>query len=181
MQTATTTPLRAAREARGLSQRALAKGAGLSRVALIHLEAGDAQPKLSTARKLARALNSTVDELFPEHDPDAIEQPRKPHSLRHRTDSSEVDIVLHLDHFELEYREAKTGRLQAVETAGKLILHAPGGAAIQLNGGADPRPRERRDSRTKRSTRKCTRGSPDGEPERTGPGEGLSTQRRGRR
>ena len=47
----------------GLSQRALADKAGITASALSMIEAGDREPKLSTAFALADALNTTVDDI----------------------------------------------------------------------------------------------------------------------
>ena len=55
--------LRARRAARGLSQRALAEKAGVGAVLVARLELGQTDPRLSTLRKLAEALNVTVGEL----------------------------------------------------------------------------------------------------------------------
>jgi transcriptional regulator with XRE-family HTH domain len=58
------------REHRGLSQRALAKAAGLSPVLATKIESGAiADPRLSTLRKLAKALNVTVAEMIGEGKP----------------------------------------------------------------------------------------------------------------
>lgn len=58
------------REKRGLSQRALARAAGLSPVLVTKLESGAiADPRLSTLRKLAKALNVPVAEILEEERP----------------------------------------------------------------------------------------------------------------
>ena len=51
------------REARGLRQRALADRAGVGQVLVARLELGQTDPRLSTLRRLAEALNVTVGEL----------------------------------------------------------------------------------------------------------------------
>lgn len=51
------------REARGLSQRALAERAGVGYVLVARLELGQTDPRLSTLRRLAEALNVTVGGL----------------------------------------------------------------------------------------------------------------------
>ncbi len=56
--------LRLARLGRGLSQRQLAQSCGISRQALAGVESGAWSPSLGLALRLARALGSTVDELF---------------------------------------------------------------------------------------------------------------------
>lgn len=61
--------LRGIREGQGHSLRALADRVGMSYVALFRLESGDTDPRLSTLRKLAKALNVTVAELIGEGRP----------------------------------------------------------------------------------------------------------------
>jgi molybdate-binding protein/transcriptional regulator with XRE-family HTH domain len=56
--------LRLARQARGLSQQQLAGMAGVSRQAVSAVEAGHSDPSLRVALAVARALGSTVEELF---------------------------------------------------------------------------------------------------------------------
>jgi molybdate-binding protein/DNA-binding XRE family transcriptional regulator len=58
------TSLRRARVERGLSQEGLAAQAGISRQALGALEAGRSVPSTAVSLRLARALRSTVEELF---------------------------------------------------------------------------------------------------------------------
>jgi molybdate-binding protein/DNA-binding XRE family transcriptional regulator len=58
------TSLRRARVGRGLSQEGLAALAGISRQALGALEAGRSVPSTAVSLRLARALRSTVEELF---------------------------------------------------------------------------------------------------------------------
>jgi len=55
--------VRAWRGVRGLSQRALAERAGVGYVLVARLELGQTDPRLSTLRRLAEALNVTVGEL----------------------------------------------------------------------------------------------------------------------
>jgi len=54
------------REARGLSQEALAKMAGVSRWTIIRCEAGTSNIHLEHAKRIAQALNVTIDELLQE-------------------------------------------------------------------------------------------------------------------
>jgi XRE family transcriptional regulator, regulator of sulfur utilization len=58
--------LRAWREKRGKTLRALAKEAGVGLATLVRLEAGAFDPRLSTLRKLAKALNVSVCALLGE-------------------------------------------------------------------------------------------------------------------
>jgi transcriptional regulator with XRE-family HTH domain len=56
--------LKRIREARGLTQEALARKAGISRPYLARLEMGRHDPHLSRLRKLAKALGVPVGELL---------------------------------------------------------------------------------------------------------------------
>jgi len=57
--------IRRLREARQLSQSALARRAKISRVALNRIEHGLAAPSLGTVARIARALRVKVRDLFP--------------------------------------------------------------------------------------------------------------------
>jgi transcriptional regulator with XRE-family HTH domain len=59
------TPLQHARRVRGLSLTELAAHSGVSRVTIHKLERGGASPSLDTAQRLAVALSTSVDALFP--------------------------------------------------------------------------------------------------------------------
>ena len=61
--------LRQTREAQGYSLRALADKVGMAYPALFRLESGESDPRLSTLRRLAKALNVTVAELIGEGKP----------------------------------------------------------------------------------------------------------------
>ena len=61
--------LRQIREAQGYSLRVLADKVSMAYPALFRLESGEADPRLSTLRKLAKALNVTVAELIGEGKP----------------------------------------------------------------------------------------------------------------
>jgi transcriptional regulator with XRE-family HTH domain len=58
-------PLRLARLTAGLRQTDIAALTGLSREAVLRLELGYADPRLSTALALAQALGRPVEELWP--------------------------------------------------------------------------------------------------------------------
>jgi len=58
--------LRQLREARGLSQTALARKAGLPRATWTHLESGDANPTLTVLAAAAEALGVGIEELLAE-------------------------------------------------------------------------------------------------------------------
>jgi len=61
--------LRRIRDAQGLSLRVLAAKAGITFVALIRMELGQTDPRLSTLRGLAKALGVTVAEIIGEGRP----------------------------------------------------------------------------------------------------------------
>ena len=58
--------LRRLRESKGLSQRALADIANMSYTFLSNVEAGKADPSLSTLRRLAKALKVKIVDLLDE-------------------------------------------------------------------------------------------------------------------
>ena len=58
--------LRAIREQRGMSLRALSRASGVGLASLVRLEAGTFDPRLSTLRKLSKALNVAIAELIVE-------------------------------------------------------------------------------------------------------------------
>ena len=60
------THLRAIREGKGVSLRGLKKASGVAVATLARIEAGGYDPRLSTLRKLAKALGVTVAELIGE-------------------------------------------------------------------------------------------------------------------
>lgn len=60
------TRLRAIREGKGVSLRALKKTSGVAVATLARIEAGGYDPRLSTLRRLAKALHVTVAELIGE-------------------------------------------------------------------------------------------------------------------
>lgn len=63
--------LRAARQAAGLSQEALAQASGVSRRMLVGLEKGDANVSLATLDRVGRSLGVTLAELIRPAAPDA--------------------------------------------------------------------------------------------------------------
>jgi transcriptional regulator with XRE-family HTH domain len=62
----TMTRLRAIRERKGVSLRGLKKTSGVAVATLARIEAGGYDPRLSTLRRLAKALEVTVAELIGE-------------------------------------------------------------------------------------------------------------------
>ena len=71
--------LRIIRDRRGLSTRKLGELSGVSFVNIIKMEHGQLDPRLSTLRKLAQALNVTLSELAGEQ---SVEQPSLPLTKR---------------------------------------------------------------------------------------------------
>lgn len=63
------TRLRAIRERKGVSLRGLKKVSGVAVATLARIEAGGYDPRLSTLRRLAKALEVTVAELIGEKSP----------------------------------------------------------------------------------------------------------------
>lgn len=61
----TATHVRVARTAAGLRQADLASAVGVSRQTIISLERGDYSPSVYLALRIAKALHSTVEDLFP--------------------------------------------------------------------------------------------------------------------
>jgi transcriptional regulator with XRE-family HTH domain len=62
----TSTNLRAIREGKGVSLRALRQYSGVGVATLARIEAGGYDPRLSTLRRIAKALDVTVAELIGE-------------------------------------------------------------------------------------------------------------------
>ncbi len=62
----TSTNLRAIREGKGVSLRALKALSGVAVATLARIEAGNYDPRLSTLRRIAKALDVTVGELIGE-------------------------------------------------------------------------------------------------------------------
>lgn len=58
--------LKELREVRGFTQEALARAADLSLKQIQNIERGGAQPRITTARRLAAALGVSLDELWQE-------------------------------------------------------------------------------------------------------------------
>lgn len=57
------------RRARGLTQAQLAAAGQVSRQSIVSVERGDYAPSVYLALRLARALDTTVEDLFPIPDP----------------------------------------------------------------------------------------------------------------
>lgn len=72
-----TTTVRSARTTLGMTQAELGDAIGMSRQSINSIENGSC-PSLSSAMRMARALGSTVSDLFSQHDPDSGATPRDP-------------------------------------------------------------------------------------------------------
>lgn len=57
--------LKSVREAKGLTQEQLAALVGLTRPAISQFENGTSSPSMAVAKRLACALDCTLDDLFP--------------------------------------------------------------------------------------------------------------------
>ena len=67
--------LRAAREKSGKTQRQVAQESGITEVSYQRIEYGTQRPSLTTAILIARALDSTVEDLFGAATPDIEKEP----------------------------------------------------------------------------------------------------------
>ena len=65
--------IKAARAARGMSQKALAEAVGVSRQTMNAIEQGDYNPTIKLCQAICRVLGKTLDELFWEDD--AMKEP----------------------------------------------------------------------------------------------------------
>ncbi len=95
--------LQTLRRARGLSQRALSEAAGITRQAVGAIESGRMQPGVGIALEIARALGTTVEELFGSR----REAPPKPKRVAGATIGGRiVTHVLDEDHLAIEPAES---------------------------------------------------------------------------
>jgi putative transcriptional regulator len=65
-------PVRVRRRAQRITQAELAAAVGVSRQTVVSVEKGDYAPSVYLALKIARALESTVEELFPLKEDDHV-------------------------------------------------------------------------------------------------------------
>lgn len=77
MEIATRSPLAVYRFAAGLTQAELANRAGISRLAVVNLEAGKHRPHPLTARALSAALGIPPEALFPPEETEALVPPAR--------------------------------------------------------------------------------------------------------
>ena len=68
--------LRAAREASDKTQKQVAKEAGVTERAYLYYETDSMEPGVRTAIRIARALDSTVENLFGAATPDSTKEPK---------------------------------------------------------------------------------------------------------
>jgi len=114
--------LKQLRESRDLSQKALAEQSGVPRPTIAHLESGQANPTLSVALRVARALGIRLDELVEEG-----EAPIKVLSLRnlpaHRLPRlRRITLPLGPGRDEAERVVMKAGGRFALDAAGGQLL-----------------------------------------------------------
>ena len=62
--------IRKTRKKQGLSQEQLAKMSGLYRYAIMNFESGKRDPRIKDLRKIAKALNVSIEELISENETD---------------------------------------------------------------------------------------------------------------
>ena len=62
--------IRKTRKKQGLSQEQLAKMSGLSRYTIMNFETGKRDPRIKDLRKIAKALNVSIEELISENETD---------------------------------------------------------------------------------------------------------------
>lgn len=62
--------IRYSRKKQGLSQEQLAKMSGLSRYTIMNFESGKRDPRIKDLRKIAKALNVSIEELISENETD---------------------------------------------------------------------------------------------------------------
>ena len=65
-------PVRERRRAQRVTQAELASAVGVSRQTVVSVEKGDYAPSVYLALRIARALESTVEELFPIEEEDHV-------------------------------------------------------------------------------------------------------------
>lgn len=65
-------PVRVRRRAQRITQAVLAAAVGVSRQTVVSVEKGDYAPSVYLALKIARALESTVEDLFPLKEDDHV-------------------------------------------------------------------------------------------------------------
>lgn len=84
------THLKALREQQGLSQRKLATLSGVHHVSLAKIELGSIDPRLSTLRRLANALNVSMSELVGDEVQPQLSNKRR---TSHGTDQTKRRVV----------------------------------------------------------------------------------------
>lgn len=136
--------VRALREARGLSQKDIARIAGVPRATWAHLESGGANPTLAVLRRAAGALAVPFEELLGEPAPAARHYPRASLPERRRGAIAVRSLLPHrvpgmvLERLQLpagarlvgtphtpgtrEYLTCETGRLELVASGERFLL-----------------------------------------------------------
>lgn len=136
--------VRTLREARGLSQKDIAKVAGVPRATWAHLESGGANPTLAVLRRAAQALSVPFEELLGEPAPAARHYPRSALPERRRGEIVVRSLLPHrvsgmvLERLRLppqgrlvgtphtpgtrEYLTCETGRLELIASGERFLL-----------------------------------------------------------
>lgn len=136
--------VRSLREARGLSQKDIAKIAGVPRATWAHLESGGANPTLAVLRRVAQALSVPFEELLGEPAPAARHYPRSALPERRRGEIVVRSLLPHrvpgmvLERLRLppqgrlvgtphtpgtrEYLTCETGRLELIASGERFLL-----------------------------------------------------------
>jgi transcriptional regulator with XRE-family HTH domain len=138
--------VRALRESRGLSQKDMARLAGVPRATWAHLESGGANPTLAVLRRAAQALSVPFEELLGEPAPSARHYPRSGLTERRRGEVVVRTLLPHpvpgmvLERLELptgarlvgtphtagtrEYLTCEIGRLELIASGERFLLEA---------------------------------------------------------
>lgn len=136
--------VRTLREARGLSQKDIARVAGVPRATWAHLESGGANPTLAVLRRAAQALSVPFEELLGEPAPAARHYPRSALPERRRGEIVVRSLLPHrvsgmvLERLRLppqgrlvgtphtpgtrEYLTCETGRLELIASGERFLL-----------------------------------------------------------
>src|SRR5437879_4621352 len=76
------------------------------------------KPRLRTKLAVARYLDVDVEDLWPTGAPVEPEQPELPAHIAKQVESGRVAPVLHMDKFQVDWVDEKTGKRVAVEREG---------------------------------------------------------------
>jgi DNA-binding XRE family transcriptional regulator/molybdate-binding protein len=131
-----TAKIRAAREALGWSQTALAERAGVSRQLVSAIESGRHQPNVAAAIGIARALNMLVEELFAEPFTRAVPVLGEDQVMPDRPDTREVAVTVAAVGETVVAVPARHGVINPERWAWADATMAADGALTMLSGGS---------------------------------------------